>query len=82
MPDGRKFRYDEAGWQTYKLIGPLIHSKTIDESLKSIIAKGEIKFTVKNYHDTTYELWFDTTYSNKIITDSIKHIDNIKITRQ
>lgn len=82
MADGRKYRYDEGGWQTYKFVCPLIHSNTLEKSLKDIIAKGEIKFTIRHHQDTTSEIWVDTTYSRKNLEDATRDIPNIKLTKQ
>ena len=82
MADGRRFRYDEGGWQTYKFICPLIQSDEFEKALQTIIAKGEIKFTIRNYHSHTAELWCDTTYSRNILDDVCKRFPQAKMSRQ
>tara|TARA_R110000868_G_scaffold54509_4_gene170258 strand:- start:19404 stop:19652 length:249 start_codon:yes stop_codon:yes gene_type:complete len=81
--DGRKYRHDDAGiWHTYKIVSPLIHSDKVERNLKNIISKGEIKFTNVIYHRLTCEMWIDTSYPNKILTESLTLIPNAKIIKQ
>lgn len=79
MADGRKFRYDsQSDWTTFSATVPIIHASTLEKALQDIVGKGLYKFTIKNYHTKTAELWFDTTYNTKVVTEAIKDVPGIK----
>ena len=81
--DGRKYRHDgDSIWHTYKIVSPLIHSDKVERNLKNIIAKGEIKFTNVVYHRLTCEMWIDTSYTNKILTEALTLVPNTKVIKQ
>ena len=82
MADGRKYRYDkDTGWVTFNVTVPILHTALLEKAMADIVAKGVYKFTIKNYYTTTSNFWFDTTYNSKLVTEALKDIPNIKITK-
>lgn len=83
MADGRKYRYDQdSDWSTYKIIIPTPQLFFVKQALQEIVAKGLYKITSMQYHDSTVEMWLDTTYNSKTLTDALKAIKSIQIRKQ